>query len=47
MTEEFTLFAPTGEPLRAKLTVTIRMASTVKLQFQETPRNSPDRTTDR
>jgi nucleoid-associated protein YgaU len=45
MTEEFTLFAPTGEPLRAKLTVTIRMASTVKLQFQETPRNSPDRTT--
>ncbi|HEY1758764.1 MAG TPA: LysM peptidoglycan-binding domain-containing protein [Bryobacteraceae bacterium] len=45
MTEEFTLFAPTGEPLRAKLTVTIRMASTVKLQFQETPRHSPDRTT--
>jgi hypothetical protein len=44
MTEEFTLFAPTGEPLRAKLTVTIRMASTVKLQFQETPRESPDRT---
>jgi hypothetical protein len=44
MNEEFTLFAPTGEPLRAKLTVTIRMASTVKLQFQETPRNSPDRT---
>jgi hypothetical protein len=44
MNEEFSLFAPTGEPLRAKLTVTIRMASTVKLQFQETPRNSPDRT---
>jgi nucleoid-associated protein YgaU len=44
MNEEFTLFAPTGEPLRAKLTVTIRMASTVKLQFQQTPRNSPDRT---
>jgi Contractile injection system tube protein len=44
MNEEFTLFAPTGEPLRAKLTVTIRLASTVKLQFQETPRNSPDRT---
>lgn len=43
MNEEFTLFAPTGEPLRAKLTVTIRMASTVKLQFQ-TPRHSPDRT---
>jgi hypothetical protein len=44
MSEEFTLFAPTGEPLRAKLTVTIRMASTVKLQYQETPRESPDRT---
>lgn len=44
MNEEFSLFAPTGEPLRAKLTVTIRMASTVKLQFQETPRESPDRT---
>jgi hypothetical protein len=45
MSEEFSLFAPTGEPLRAKLTVTIRMASTVKLQFQNTPRHSPDRTT--
>jgi hypothetical protein len=44
MNEEFTLFAPTGEPLRAKLTVTIRLASTVKIQFQQTPRNSPDRT---
>lgn len=45
MNEEFTLFAPTGEPLRAKLTVTIRLASTVKLQFQQVPRHSPDRTT--
>lgn len=45
MSEEFSLFAPTGEPLRAKLTVTIRLASTVKLQFQDTPRHSPDRTT--
>ena len=45
MNEEFTLFAPTGEPLRAKLAVTIRMAATVTLQFQETPRNSPNRTT--
>ena len=44
MNEEFTLFAPTGEPLRAKLTVTIRMAATIELQFQENPRNSPDRT---
>jgi nucleoid-associated protein YgaU len=45
MNEEFTLFAPSGEPLRAKLTVTIRLASTVKLQFQQVPRHSPDRTT--
>jgi nucleoid-associated protein YgaU len=44
MNEEFTLFAPTGEPLRAKLTLTVRMAATVRVQFQETPRNSPDRT---
>jgi nucleoid-associated protein YgaU len=44
MNEEFTLFAPTGEPLRAKLTVTIRMAASVELQLQENPRNSPDRT---
>lgn len=44
MNEEFTLFAPTGEPLRAKLTLTIRMAATVKVQFEENPRSSPDRT---
>ena len=44
MTEEFTLFAPTGEPLRAKLTLTVRMASTVKLQYTETKRHSPDHT---
>jgi hypothetical protein len=41
--EEFTLFAPTGEPLRAKLTVTIRMASTIAVQLHE-PLHSPDRT---
>lgn len=44
MSEEFSLFAPTGEPLRAKLTVTIRLAPTIKMQFQTTPRHSPDRT---
>lgn len=44
MNEEFTLFAPTGEPLRAKLTLAVRMAATVKVQFQENPRHSPDRT---
>lgn len=45
MSEEFSLFAPSGEPLRAKLTVTIRLAPTVKLQFQNNPLHSPDRTT--
>jgi hypothetical protein len=44
MTEEFTLFSPSGIPLRAELNVTIREASSVKLQFQETPRESADRT---
>jgi hypothetical protein len=44
MNEEFTLFAPTGEPLRAKLTLTIRFAPTVDVQFQQNPRQSPDRT---
>ncbi len=44
MNEEFTLFAPTGEPLRAKLTLTVRMAATVQVQFQGTQRHSPDRT---
>ncbi|HKE25410.1 MAG TPA: hypothetical protein VKB88_23790 [Bryobacteraceae bacterium] len=44
MNEEFTLFAPTGEPLRAKLTVTIRSAPTIELQFQAKPRHSSDRT---
>jgi hypothetical protein len=44
MTEEFLLFSPTGVPLRAKLNVTIKEASTVKLDFQQTPRESSDRT---
>jgi nucleoid-associated protein YgaU len=44
MNEEFTLFAPTGEPLRAKLTLTVRTAATVKVQFQQNPLHSPDRT---
>jgi len=45
MNEEFTLFAPTGEPLRAKLTLTIRLAPSVEVQFQQNPPHSPDRTT--
>jgi Contractile injection system tube protein len=44
MTEEFPLFAPTGEPLRAKLTLTVRLAATVELQYTETVRHSPDHT---
>jgi len=43
MTEEFTLFSPSGVPLRAKLNVTIREASTVALAFKETPLESSDR----
>ena len=44
MTEEFNLFAPNGVPLRAKLTLTIRQAPTVELQFAEKPRESSDKT---
>jgi nucleoid-associated protein YgaU len=44
LTEEFTLFSSTGIPLRAKLTISIREASTAKLDFQNTPRHSSDRT---
>jgi len=44
MTEEFTLFSPSGTPLRAELNVTIREAPSVKLQFQQTRRESSDRT---
>jgi len=44
MTEEFTLFSPGGVPLRARLNVTIREASTAKLEFQTNPRHSGDRT---
>jgi hypothetical protein len=43
VSEEFNLFSPSGVPLRAKLNVTIREAATVKLQFQEVPRHSADR----
>ncbi len=42
--QEFTLFAPNGIPLRAKLTVTLREAWTVEQQLQATGRQSPDRT---
>jgi nucleoid-associated protein YgaU len=44
MTQEFTLFSPGGVPLRAKLNLTIREASTAKIQFQTNPRHSTDRT---
>jgi hypothetical protein len=43
VTEEFNLFNPTGIPLRARLNVTFREATTVDLQFQETPRHSRTR----
>jgi hypothetical protein len=44
VSEEFTLFSPTGVPLRAKLTVAFREAWTIDEQLQETPRHSSDRT---
>jgi nucleoid-associated protein YgaU len=40
--EEFTLFSPTGVPLRAKLNVTFREAWTIDEQLRETPRHSGD-----
>lgn len=44
VSEEFSLFAPTGIPLRAKQTVTFREAWTIDQQLQATPRHSTDRT---
>jgi hypothetical protein len=44
VSEEFTLFSPSGVPLRAKLNVTFREAWTIEEQIKETPRHSGDRT---
>ena len=44
VSEEFTLFNPTGIPLRARLSTTWREAWTIEEQLQETPRHSGDRT---
>lgn len=44
VTEEFTLFSPSGVPLRAKLNVTFREAWSIEDQLKETPRESGDRT---
>ena len=44
MSEEFTLFSPSGKPLRAKLNVTFREAWTIEEQLKETPRHSATRT---
>lgn len=38
----YTLFSPTGVPLRAKLSTTLREYRPVNVQFSERPRNSPD-----
>ncbi|MGH9425694.1 MAG: peptidoglycan-binding protein, partial [Terriglobia bacterium] len=43
VSEEFTLFSPSGVPLRAKLNVTLREAWTIEDQLLETPRHSSDR----
>ena len=42
--EEFSLFSPSGIPLRAKLTVTFREYKTIEEQLAENPKHSPDRT---
>jgi nucleoid-associated protein YgaU len=44
VSQEFTLFSPSGVPLRARLNVTFRDAWTIEEQLQETPRESSDRT---
>jgi hypothetical protein len=44
VSEEFTLFSPSGKPLRAKLNVTFREAWTIEEQLRETPRHSATRT---
>jgi len=41
--EEFSLFSPSGMPLRAKLSVSFREAWTIEEQLRETPRHSSDR----
>jgi Contractile injection system tube protein/LysM domain len=40
---EFTLFSPSGVPLRAKLSVSFREAWTIEEQLLETPRHTSDR----
>jgi nucleoid-associated protein YgaU len=44
ISQEFTLFSPSGIPLRAKLNASFRDAWTIEDQLTETPRNSSDRT---
>jgi nucleoid-associated protein YgaU len=44
VSEEFTVFSPSGVPLRARLQVAFREAWTIEEQLQETPRHSSDRT---
>jgi hypothetical protein len=44
ISQEFTLFSPSGIPLRAKLNLSLRDAWTIEEQLQETPRHSSDRT---
>ena len=44
VSQEFTLFSPSGVPLRAKLNVTFRDAWTIDQQLAQTPRESSDRT---
>jgi hypothetical protein len=43
VSEEFTLFSPSGVPLRARLNVTFREYKTIEEQIAENPRHSADR----
>jgi hypothetical protein len=44
VSEEFTLFSPSGIPLRAKLNLAFREAWTIEQQLKQTPRESADHT---
>ena len=42
LTITYTLFSDDGKPLRAKISLTLKEYRNVKVQLDETPRNSPD-----
>lgn len=44
ITQRFTMFLETGEPVRATLDLSLQSSQTMKEQYQEIPRQSADRT---